>query len=287
MDKKTKAILLIIVSSLGFAVMGAFVKLSGSLPAFQKSFFRNLVSCIVALGLILKHKSSFFGKKENQKYLLARSILGTLGIIANFYAIDHLVLADSAMLNKLSPFFLTIFAVLFLKEKITPMQIGALFLAFFGSLFIIKPSFNLNIIPALIGVSSAIFAGAAYTFVRFLGGKEEYYTIVFYFSFVSLVVTFPVMIMDFVPMTFTQVSYLLLAGGAASIGQFALTLAYKNAPASEISIFDYVNIIFSALIGLFIWNEIPDIYSLLGYFIIIGASIFVFIYNKRKVKTIN
>lgn len=282
MDKKTKAILFIILSSLGFAVMGACVKLAGDLPSIQKSFFRNLVSCIVAFMLILKHKESFFGKRENQKYLLARSILGTLGIIASFYAIDHMVLADASMLNKLSPFFLTIFAVMFLKEKIKPVQIIALIGAFIGSLFIIKPSFSVDAIPALIGFSSAIFAGGAYAFVRFLGDKEKYYTIVFYFSFVSLVITLPFTIAGYKPMSMYQIVMLLLAGIFASVGQFSITIAYKYAPASEISIFDYVNIIFSAMLGLAIWGEIPDIYSILGYFLIIGASVYVFFYNRRR-----
>lgn len=282
MDKKTKAILFIILSSLGFAVMGACVKLAGDLPSIQKSFFRNLVSCIVAFMLILKHKESFFGKRENQKYLLARAILGTLGIIASFYAIDHMVLADASMLNKLSPFFLTIFAVMFLKEKIKPVQIIALIGAFIGSLFIIKPSFSVDAIPALIGFSSAIFAGGAYAFVRFLGDKEKYYTIVFYFSFVSLVITLPFTIAGYKPMSMYQIVMLLLAGIFASVGQFSITIAYKYAPASEISIFDYVNIIFSAMLGLAIWGEIPDIYSILGYFLIIGASVYVFFYNRRR-----
>lgn len=282
MDKKTKAILFLIISSLGFAAMGACVKLAGNLPSIQKSFFRNLVSCFVALILILKHKKSFFGKRENQKYLLARSILGTLGIIANFYAIDHMMLADASMLNKLSPFFLTIFAIVFLKENMKPVQIVALVCAFTGSLFIIKPSFSLNTINALIGVASAIFAGGAYTFVRFLGDKEEYYTIVFYFSFVSLVLTLPSTIIGYAPMSMYQLSILLLAGVFASVGQFGITVAYKYAPASEISIFDYVNIIFSAIIGFIMWNEVPDVYSVLGYFLIIGASIYVFYYNKRR-----
>ncbi len=284
MESKTKAVGFIMISSLSFAIMGALVKLSGDIPSIEKSFFRNVVSCIVAATLVIKHKGSLFGKRENQKYLLWRSILGTLGVIAYFYSIDHLVLSDSAMLNKLSPFFVTIFAVIFLKEKINFVQIIGLFAAFIGGLFIIKPSFNLSAMPSIIGLSSAAFAGGAYTLVRFLGNKEKYYTIVFYFSFVSILMMLPFMLMVFKPLSLKELIILLGAGVFASIGQFALTIAYRHAPASEISIFDYVNIIFSALIGNILFGEIPDYLSIIGYVLIIGSSITTFLYNQKRVR---
>ena len=84
MDKignRSKGIILIIISAFGFAMMSAFVKLAGDLPSFQKTFFRNLVSCFVAMFFIIKHKQSFFGKRENQNILITRSAFGTLGII--------------------------------------------------------------------------------------------------------------------------------------------------------------------------------------------------------------
>ena len=281
---KNKGILYITISAISFSVMALFVKLSGDIPSIEKTFFRNLVSLIVAFILIVFHKESFFGKKENQKYLLARSILGTLGIVANFYAIDNLVLSDSTMLNKLSPFFVIIFSYLFLKEKIKPTQVIALIIAFIGTLFIIKPGFSSNIMPSLIGLSSAVFAGSAYTFVRFLGGREKYYTIVFYFSFVSIVSLLPFMIAIYKPLTLYQFACLLGAGAFASIAQFSLTIAYKYAPASDISIFDYSQIIFSALLSIIILKEIPDASSILGYLLIISAYGGIFIYNYRKGK---
>lgn len=268
-------------SAFGFAMMSAFVKLSGDLPSFQKTFFRNMISVIITTILIIKHKEKFFGKKENQKTLLLRSTFGTLGIILNYYAIDRLILSDANMLNKLSPFFVIIFSALFLKEKIGKKQIIALVIAFLGALFIIKPSFSFEIIPAVIGTLGGIFAAAAYTCVRALGGKEKPDTIVFYFSFFSSIITFPIMLIVYEPMAIMQLVYLILAGVFASLGQFGITLAYKYAPAKEISIFDYTNIIFSALISLALFGVLPDWISILGYLIIFGASLYMFIFNKN------
>ena len=278
---RNKGIMFIILSAFGFAIMSAFIKLSGDLPSFQKTFFRNLVSCIIAFLLILKHKESFFGKKENQKILILRSIFGTLGIILNYYAIDKLVLSDANMLNKLSPFFVIIFCAIFLKEKIKPNQAIAVGVAFVGALFIIKPSFNFDMIPSTAGIMGAIFAAAAYTCLRVLGSKEKFYTVVFYFSLFSTISILPFTIVVYKSMTVTQLIYLILAGVFASIGQFGITLAYKYAPAKEISIFDYSNIIFSAIISIVVFSAIPDIFSIIGYIIIFGASYYMFLYNKK------
>ena len=283
-SNRLKGIFFIILSAFGFAVMSAFIKLSGDLPNIQKVFFRNLVSAIIALFLIIKHKGSFTGKKENRKILIYRSLFGTIGIIFNYYAIDNLVLSDANMLNKISPFVVVVFCALILKEKINLKQILAIIVAFIGALFIVKPSFDIRVVPYIIGFLSAVFAALAYTCVRMLGNKEEYYTIVFFFSTFSLVTVLPMFIYVYEPMTTMQFVYLILAGIFASLGQFGVTLAYKYAPAKEISIFDYSNIIFSAILSIFLFGVYPDKLSVVGYFIIFAAAFYMFLYNKRQDK---
>nr|WP_312984461.1 DMT family transporter [Clostridioides sp.] len=278
---RVKGIIFITASALGFALMSAFVKLAGDLPNFQKVFFRNLVSATVALYLIVKHKGSMTGKKENRKILIYRSIFGTLGVIFSFYAIDNLVLSDANMINKLSPFLVIILSALFLKEKINAKQITSLIVAFIGSLFIIKPTFSIDLVPYIVAILGALFAGAAYTCLRVLRDREEYYTIVFFFSVFSLVTTFPAFIFVYKSMTLLQLIYLLLAGVFASLGQFGITLAYKYAPAEEISIFDYTNIIFSAILSIVLFNQFPDYLSVIGYIIVFIASFYMFLYNKK------
>ena len=280
-SNRIKGILCIITSACGFAVMSAFIKLSGDLPSFQKTFFRNLVAAIIALYLIIKHKGSLVGKKENRKILVLRSIFGTIGIVCNYYAVDRLVLSDANMLNKLSPFLVVIFCALFLKEKINLKQITMVSVAFIGALFIIKPSFNVEVIPYLVGVLGAVGAALAYTCVRVLGKKEDYYTIVFFFSTFSLIAILPGFIAVYKPMGIMQFMYLIFAGIFATVGQFGITLAYKYAPSKEISIFDYSNIIFSAIISFVIFGVLPDYMSIIGYVVIFGASLYMYLYNRK------
>ncbi len=281
MSDKMKGILLLLLSAFGFAVMSAFVKLSGDLPTIQKTLFRNLVSAVIAFGFVIHYKERLFGKLENQKILLLRSALGTLGVLFYFYAIDELVLSDADMLNKLSPFLLIIFSAIFLKEKAERYQIIAVLVAFLGTLLIIKPEFSWDTIPYLAGVLSAVFAAGAYTVLRVLGAKEMYYTVVFYFSFFSTVVLLPFVIAFYEPMTSRQTIFLLLAGVFATVGQFGITLAYKFAPAREISIFFYTNILFSALLSTVLFGQVPDVLSVIGYVVIFGASFYMFLKNRQ------
>lgn len=285
-NQKYKGVLCIIVSAFCFAFMNAFVRLSGDLPSIQKSFFRNFVAFFFALIILIRSKEKINVTKESVPYLLLRSIFGTLGILCNFYAVDHLVLSDASMLNKMSPFFTILFSFLFLKERLTAFQTVSVIIAFFGSLFIIKPTFsNMDLIPSLLGLLGGIGAGAAYTMVRKLGSlgvKGPF--VVFFFSGFSCITTLPFLIINFEPMTWVQLLMLLGAGLAAAGGQFSITAAYYYAPAREISVYDYSQIIFSALLGFILFDQIPDALSFLGYVIIIGVAIVMFWYNNRKEK---
>lgn len=282
MTNRNKGIIAIIISALGFAIMSAFVKLSGDLPTVQKAFFRNFVSMIIAFYLVKRHSSSLLGKKENQKYLILRSVLGLLGVVLYFYAIDNLILSDAEMLNKSSPFLAIILCAIFLKEKIKPAQALSLVIAFIGCLFIIKPQFNVDIFPFIVGFMSALFAAGAYTTLRVLGDKEKYYTIVFFFSFFSTLALTPFMLYYYEPMKIDQLIYLLLAGVFASAGQFGITIAYKLAPAKEISIFSYFTIVFSGIFSVVLFNQIPDYLSILGYIVIFISSLYMYVYNNRS-----
>ncbi len=279
-----KGILCIIASAFFFALMNVFVRISGDLPFIQKSFFRNFVALVFAFIVIKRQGEEFRCKRENIKFLLLRSAFGTLGILCNFYAIDHLVLSDASMLNKMSPFFIIILSYIFLKEKINLMQISAVILAFVGSIFIIKPTFsNMDLFPSLIGLLGGFAAGAAYTAIRHLGNRgQKGPFIVFFFSAFSCLVTLPVILFTFEPMTLQQFVYLLLAGGAAAGGQFTITAAYAYAPAKDISVYDYSSVIFSAILGYFIFAQVPDGLSIIGYVIICSTAVWMFYYGSRK-----
>lgn len=284
MNKKQKAILYMILSAFCFAWMNAFVRMSGDLPPMQKSFFRNLVAAVFAMAVLLKKGTGFRFQKENLPYFMLRSIFGTVGIVCNFYAIDHLALSDASMLNKMSPFFAILFSYFILKERLTIFQGAAVVVAFVGSLFIIKPSFaNMDLLPSMIGLLGGLCAGAAYTYVRKLGQRGEAGPfIVFFFSAFSCLAMLPWLLFDYASMTGLQLLCLLGAGMAAAGGQFSITAAYCNAPAKEVSVYDYSQILFSAALGFFLFGDLPDGLSVVGYLLICGTAVAMFLHQGKK-----
>ena len=283
MNNRRQGILYIIMAGFFFALMTFFVRLSGDLPTMEKAFFRNAVAAIIAFGTLVKSKEKFALKKENIPDLFMRSLCGTLGLICNFYAIDKLNIADANILNKLSPFFAILMSYFILNEKANKVEWLSVIVAFTGALFVVKPSFNMQFVYAMIGVCGGLGAGIAYTFVRKLGKKgERGPIIVLCFSVFSCVVTLPFLIFQFKPMSLLQFVFLILAGVAAAGGQFSITKAYTKAPARDISVFDYTQVLFAALLGFLFLDQIPDMLSLIGYVIIIGSAVFKWAYIRKQ-----
>ncbi|PWM54450.1 MAG: EamA family transporter [Bacillota bacterium] len=275
-SKRTVGVLFILGAALCFALMNLFVNLAGDLPVMQKVFFRNLIASVAVFFLLLFQKEKFrIHSKECLFWLFLRSFVGFLGVILNFYAIDTIgSISDASILNKLSPFFAILFSVFLLKEKPRLYEIGFVALAFLGALFVVKPTFTAASLPALAGVLSGASAGFAYSCVRVLSVKgERGMMTVFFFSAFSTLVALPFFIAFYEPMTPFQLFALLMAGVSATGGQFFITAAYRFAPAKEIAVFDYSQVLFAAVLGFLFLDQLPDLWSLAGYGIIIGAAV--------------
>lgn len=283
MNNKQKGTIYIILSAFFFAMMNVFVRLAGDLLSFEKSFFRNLIAMFVAMIVLIKNKEGFEYQKKDLPILLLRATFGTIGILANFYAVDHLLLADASILQKMNPFFVIIFSYFILKEKISWKQIVMIIIAFIGAMFVVKPSFdNSHLLASLIAIFGAMSAGLAYTLVRLLSERGVSKSkIVFFFSAFSCLVLLPYLIVQYKPMSLLQFFYLIMAGLMATGGQFSITTAYSYAPGKNISIFDYSQILFSAIAGFILFNQIPDQLSFIGYMIIFIIAIMNYRFNQN------
>jgi drug/metabolite transporter (DMT)-like permease len=283
-----KGIFFLISSAFFFALMAVFVKLAGDIHFIQKAFFRNAVAFIIALtGTIRDYRKN--GKeavtipKGSMLFLILRAIAGSVGVFGNFYAIDRILLSDAAILNKMAPFFTILFSYIILKEKIKPLPLICIIIAFSGSILIVKPSFNFTqMLPTLAAFMGGVGAGLAYASVRKLSylhcnGK----IIILFFSAFSMLLSVPYMIVSFNPMTLYQTGMLICAGACAAGGQFSVTAAYYHAPANKISIYDYSQVLFSTLFGFMFFGQFPDYLSLIGYIIIITMAIVNFIYSEH------
>ena len=299
---KAKGIAAIVASALGFALMAALVRLADDygepLSAFQKSFFRNLVAFAVAAAVYWRRRPRVanpappaFAKatagRRTTFLLIARAAFGTLGIFANFYALSHIPIATGQMLNKTAPFFTVAFAWAFLGERTLPRQAAALAVAFAGAVLVVKPGFaGAEAFPLAVGLLGGAAAGAAYACVRALRrrGADPAY-IILYFSVFSCLAAVPFMLPGLKPMTFAQVAVLLGAGGAAAVGQFGVTLAYGYAAPRDIAVYDYSSVLFAAAFGYIFFAQVPDIFSVLGFAVILAALVLLNSRRRKRLRT--
>lgn len=282
--QKNKGIALLVMSSFFFALMSAFVRMSGDLPFFQKVLFRNAVAMVVSGIVLLFRHIPVRVPRECRLPLALRIACGMVGVFCNYYAIDHLMLASSNSLSKLSPFFAILFAALFLKEQVSRTQLGCIALALIGSLFLILPNLGSVGFASCIALVGGVASGGAHVALRALRRNDELSgsTIVFLFSVISTLVALIPSLLYWTPMTGQQTVYLLLAGSSCAAAQYALTNAYRYAPPKDISLYDSTQILFSGLLGFLLFRQVPEWTSWIAYLFIIAASVLLFLHYNHS-----
>lgn len=281
MTDKTKAILYMLISTFSFSAMQIVVKASSQIPVMQQVFARNLVTAIFGLVVLLVRREKLFGHRENQVMLLVRSLFGYIGVVFYFYATQHMLSADAAILHRSSPFFVMLFAALFLKERLSLVKVIALLTAAYGAVLVVQPQMDSDIAPAVIALLSAAAAGAAYTAISYLKGKESSACIIFYFSVFSSLASLLIGGRHFVRLDKFGYAALLAIGCLAGVGQLFLTVSYKMAKASEVSIFNYSGVVFAGVMGAVLFKDTLGLISLLGMTLIISAALLIY-FNREK-----
>ena len=275
LSNRNKGILLLLLSSLGFALISLFIRLAGNVPTMEKTLYRNLVSTFVIAGILLRSGTPLRLPRESRADMFCRCFFGYGGMVLYLWSIDHMGLADANMLNKTSPFFSVLLSIWILGERPSFRDILCIIIAVLGAALVVKPGRGMASFPALIGLFGGFIAGAAYSYVRKVGlhGVPASVTVLC-FNVFSCLVSLPFVLMSDTHARGIQIVYLLIVGILAAGVQLSLTKAYRYAPAKEISVFDYSQIIFAALFGFLFWGELPDLLSVAGYAIIIGCAVF-------------
>ncbi len=273
-SNQTKGIFFMMSAAFNFSLMSIMVALTAdTIPLFEQLFFRNVIVAVIAFVAARKQKVPLLGQKGNLKVLLLRSTAGFIGIITSFYASGNANQSDVAILTRMSPFIVTVLAIIFLKEKISRYQIIALLVAFVGALVVTNPQMNSNLFALIVALLSAVFGGFAYTCISLLKGKEHPSTIVFFFSLFTTVATVPLMAFDFVIPSWQELLLLLLIGVFGGFGQLLITSAYTYAKASSVSIYNYSGILFSMLFGFVFLGQHVGITSVVGGVLVVIAGL--------------
>lgn len=285
---KQKGIAMILCSAFAFSMMNVFSRLAGDIPVMQKTFFRNLVAVAVICFLLWRRGTPVRLKRGCLREHLLRSLFGIVSMVGNFYAVDHMLLSDATMIMELNPFFVIVFSSLLLGEKATGRQYGLIALSLLGAVFVVKPSPALFTSGSgtLFALVASVITGAAYTMVRKLTLKgEDGMIIILFFSVFSCCFCLPSLIVDHTSFSPFQLLMLLGMAVCGCCGQFSVTAAYRFAPAAEITIFDYSQILFAALLGWIFFRQMADGWSYIGYAIILAAAILMFLLNRKNAVT--
>ena len=282
--EKLKAIILMILSSLSFALQQVFVKKSaGAIPMYEQIFVRNLVSIVIAVVMASRSGADIRKElKEGGILLWGRSIIGYLGIIVYFYAIANARQADVSVIYRMGPVFITVLAVLILKEKITQAKITAIVLCMAGAYIAMAPAFESDPLPLLSALASAFVSGITYTLIALCRGKASATTIVLHYSVVCAVLAGIMCAPSFVIPSSADLLCLVAIGICAAAGQLFLSFAYTHAPASEVSIYDYTGIPFSALLGFCVFGEALAGSTIIGALLVFSGVLILFLSGRKS-----
>jgi drug/metabolite transporter (DMT)-like permease len=263
-----------------FAIMAMCIKIASSeLPAVQLVFLRSIIGLFIILPIVLPRGINFIKTPIIHLHML-RGFISLCAMTCFFYAISHVGLSESTLLNASSPLFIGLLAMPVLKEKITFQSAMALVVGFIGVCFILKPGTDLFTFAALIGLCSGLFIACAKILVRFMATTEPVMRTVFYFSIFSTIYSSILMIWFWQTPTMFDVSIMVLAAICATGGQTLLTYSFTHNEAVTVAPFTYVTVMMATLFGWVGWNELPDIGSSIGAILIIGSCLSLTIQGK-------
>ncbi|OAN17992.1 hypothetical protein A3K86_03475 [Photobacterium jeanii] len=278
-----------LLSALAFALMSSCVKLVSTygIPVFEIVAARAIVSLIISYVDVRRKKISIWG--NNKKLLVARGVAGSLALVCVYYAVATLPLAEATILQYLHPVFTAFLALFFLRERVQKSTAICIALSIMGLMFIVSPSWSVESASSLpmfsvaVALCGAFGSAVAYVIVKKLSKTEDSSVIIFYFPLIALPFSLLLLGDKFV-MPDTEALFLLLFVGIfTQIGQIGLTKAMQTAAASKATAYSYVQVVFSIILGVLVFNEVPSFWTMVGgAMIILGALVNVFGSMKAK-----
>ena len=277
--KKNTAIYYMIISVIAFAVMNAVVKYLNAFNVYQIVFFRAIGTLAFTLPLIIKYKIPILG--TNKKLLIHRAVLGVISLTCFFQTLNYLSVGTAVSLRYTSPIFAAIFALIFLKEKVKPVQWFLFVIAFIGVLIIKGFGLDVDSIGLLFALFSAVFLGLIFVVIRKIGNTENPLVIINYFMVMAFIFGGVMSINHWRNPNAIEWILLLSLGVFGYAGQLYMTKAFQTQETSLIAPLKYLEVIFMIIIGATWFEEIYDFWTLFGIFLILLGLVYnVFLKNK-------
>lgn len=270
-----------------FAVMNVFAKiLSEHHHVIEVAFYRNAIAVLPLLFIIYAMgKREILTIKSNPRTVVIRSVIGTVSLAMTFGAFSLLPLAEATAFLFTASLIIPIFGYFFLKEHVGKYRWSAILIGFLGVLVMLRPTGDVNLLGAGVALSAAVMHATLQTILRALGKTEKPETVTFYFVFIGTFVSLIPLPLVFTMPAWGDVPYIIALGVTGVIAQFLLSIAYKNAQASIVTVFNYSGIIWAALFGYLFWNEWPSEAIWIGGGIVIASNVFI-VYRENKLAKI-
>jgi drug/metabolite transporter (DMT)-like permease len=270
-----RAVLLMLASTLMFGTMAAVIRLaSEQLHPFEIAFFRNLFGFMFALPLLLRHGPSLLHTRKLPLYLL-RCAIGIVSMLAGFWAIVNLPLAQAISLSYSTPLFVTIGAVLVLGEVVRARRWTAVLVGFLGVLVIVRPGGDGFSLGTLVALLAAAMSASVAISIKLLSRTEKPDAIVLYTTLLWIPMSLvPALFYWEWPRGITWL-WIVLAGFFGTAGHMLWTRALKLADASLLTPISFVQVAIVAVYGYFLFGEVLDRWTLLGAAIIFASNIYI------------
>lgn len=259
-----------------FAVMDALVKWLGTTyPTMQLVFFRSLFALVPLAVLVFRSGSLAALKTRNPLGHALRAFYGITALSLFFYAYVHMPLADVIAISFAAPIFVTALAVPLLGEKVGRRRWSAILVGFAGVVVMVRPDSGVFDRIALIALSGTVLYALVMVSLRKLSRTESSAAIVLYYSLTSTVVAGAFMPFQWVAPDPEGWVLLIALGLIGGLGQIAMTNAFRFADVSVVAPFDYTAMIWAALLGYFIWGDVPGANIWTGVAIVVASGIYI------------
>ncbi len=271
----TRGALLMTASGLTYSFVAAMVKqLSRDMDGFEITFFRALIGFIGLLPFIAVAGRSSFRTQHLGKHIW-RGILGSISALCAYLGIGKLALANYTALSFTKPLFAVVLAVLVIGEQVRWRRWAATIIGFFGVLVMMRPGSDAFSAWSFLALGDAFAIALLITIVKRLPESETELVMMFYYGLVAIVVAAPMAIL--VWRWPTGFEWLLLTGVGliGALSQYLWILAFRAGEASAVAPFDYLRLLFAGLIGLMLFSEMPDAWTIGGAAVIVASTVYI------------
>ncbi|MCB0336250.1 MAG: DMT family transporter [Bdellovibrionales bacterium] len=281
-SSSTRAAMYMLGSTMAFAIMTALVKALRDFPVGQILFFRCFSALLFPLAYLVVRRQLAVLKTNRFRLHGLRAALGLSAMYCYFSSFVRLPLVEAHAFGRSKAIFIALFALVFLKEKLTRVRMLSVFLGFIGVLIMLNPGSPKLSIGVAFALGGAIFAALAMTCVSMLTRTEHPLAVVVYFMGFGSVAAFSLSYHDWLPMDWFQLLRLFATGFFGVMGQVFLVLAYRTSDASYVGPFDYLELVWASVLGFFIWQELPTLLLIIGISIVVASQVMLHRYERRK-----